>query len=213
MRHLGCVATAGDRGPSPSRMEKGPPLQAPPASTTASQSTRPRSVTTPETWRPLTSTALAAQPVTMRAPARRAAHRPAPSPIAAGLLAGDDPLLAKQGLEPLLCQKIRGAGADDAAAYDDDIGFPGKLIVRLNGIDGYWHRIGILYGHQIEVTGADQHPQPMFFQQTCSSSTDRRREPGDKDRWRAASCIPARSSLPDHAARPLTFRNAPASFA
>ena len=51
-----------------------------------------------------------------------ARHLAAPAPVAARLLAGDVALLAQHGRDAPLGEEQRGAGADDAAADDHDIG-------------------------------------------------------------------------------------------
>ena len=74
--------------------------------------------------------------------ARIASHGAAPAPVAAGLLAADAALLAQHHRVALLGQEQRGAGADDAAAYDDHPGALGKAGVGLNKIDWGRHVIG-----------------------------------------------------------------------
>ena len=54
------------------------------------------------------------------------AHRPAPAPIPARLLAGDSSLFAKRDRDAFLGEIEGGADADDAAANDDDVGAGGK---------------------------------------------------------------------------------------
>ena len=54
------------------------------------------------------------------------AHRSAPAPIPARLLAGDPSLFAKRDRDAFLGEIEGGADADDAAPNDDDVGAGGK---------------------------------------------------------------------------------------
>ncbi len=71
--------------------------------------------------------------------ARIPPHLAAPAPIAARLLAGDVPLLAKHGRDPLLRQKEGRAGADDPAADDHDIGARRQRVIGADRIDARRH--------------------------------------------------------------------------
>src|SRR6266446_1004344 len=51
-----------------------------------------------------------------------APHLATPAPVAARLLAGDVPLFAEDDANALLCEEQSGAGTDDPAADDHDIG-------------------------------------------------------------------------------------------
>ena len=71
--------------------------------------------------------------------ARVAGHLAAPAPVAARLLAGDVALLAQHRRDAALRQEQSRAGADNAAADDDDIRLGRQFLVGRDWIDARRH--------------------------------------------------------------------------